>query len=133
MLSVSFAGNALLLLFGLLFIFHLLVLFEAIPYDIVWAGKIKGRRYLRKMESISLLVLGLAAMIVSLRMGYINFFKNPDVINIGMWILFAFFTLNTIGNLTAKSPIEKYGFGMLTIMMALLALRLALAPLAYQS
>ncbi|MEZ5044721.1 MAG: hypothetical protein R2828_32795 [Saprospiraceae bacterium] len=113
-ISISFAGNVLLLLLGLLFIFHLLVLFRVIPYDIVWAGKINSRKELIRMESISLLVSVVAAIIVSLKMGYLNFLQYPTIINIGIWILFVFFNLNTIGNLTAKSPIEKYGFSFLT-------------------
>lgn len=128
MLSISLAGNALLLLFGLLSVFHLLVLFGFIPYDIVWAGKIKDQKHLVKMESISLLVLVVAAMIVSLKMGYLNFLQHPTIISIGIWVLFAFFVLNAIGNLTAKNPIEKYGFGLLTVVLALLAFSLAMAP-----
>lgn len=127
-ISTSLAGNTLLLIFGLLFIFHLLVLSGTIPYSIVWAGKIKNQKDLVKMEYISLLVLVVAIIIVSLKMGYLNFLPYPTIINIGMWILFAFFVLNTIGNLTAKKPIEQYGFGFLTLVIALLALTLALAP-----
>jgi len=125
-INISFAGNTLLLLFGLLFIFHWLILFEIMPHDIVWAGKIKDRNHLVKMESISLLVLVAATIIISLKMGYLNFIKNSTIINIGMWVLFAFFLLNTIGNLTAQSPIEKYGFGLLTLLIALLVLRLSI-------
>lgn len=126
MISISFTGKILLFLFGLLFIFHLLVLFGVIPYDIVWAGKIQDPKEMVQMESISLLVLLVAAMIVSLKMGYLNFLHYPTIINIGIWVLVAFFALNTIGNLTAKSPIEKYGFGLLTLIIALLVLRLAI-------
>ena len=124
-LSIGFTGNALLLLLGLLFIFHWLVLFGMIPYDIVWAGKIKNRKQLVKMESISILVLILTGMIVCLKMEYLNFSLRPTG---GMWFTFVLFTLNTIGNLTAKNPIEKYGFGLLTIVIALLSFRLAIAP-----
>lgn len=127
-ISIGFAGNALLLFFGLLFIFHWLVLFGMIPYDIVWAGKIKNRKQLVKMESTSILVLILAGMIVCLKMDYLNFPPHPSIANAGMWVLFVFFTLNTIGNMTAKNPLEKYGFGLLTMVIALLTLRLAIIP-----
>ncbi len=127
MISVTFAGNVLLLLFGLLFIFHLFILSGHLPYHIVWAGRIKNRAALLKMESVSLLVLVLASIIVCLKMEYLSFLPYPTIINIGVWVLFAFFVLNTIGNLTAKSPFEKYGFGVLTLIIALLALRLALS------
>lgn len=128
MINIFFAGKALLLILGLLFVFHLLVLFGVIPYDIVWAGKITNGKQLFTMEALSLLILVMAAMIVSLKMGYLNILQNSAITSIGMWVLFALFALNTIGNLTAKEPIEKYGFGLLTAVMALLALRLAIAP-----
>ena len=127
MLSISFAGNTLLLIFGLLFVFHLLVLSGKIPFDIVWAGKIKNRKELVIMESISLLVLVAATMIVCLKMGYLNILQHPTIKTVGMWILFTFFVLNTFGNLTAKNPLEKYGFGLLTFIIAMLVLRLAIA------
>ena len=71
MRNVSLAGNILLFLFGLLFIFHLLVLSGIFPYDIVWAGKISSREEMIRMESISLFLLAIAIMVVVLRMEYL--------------------------------------------------------------
>ena len=122
----NLAGNTLLIILGLLIVFHLLVMAGIVPYDIVWAGKINNRNQLLRMESISLVVLALAILMVALRMGYLTFINYPGVINGGMWVLFAFFLLNTFGNLTAKSPIEKYGFGTLTLLMSLCFLALAI-------
>lgn len=127
MISVLFAGNILLMLFGLLFIFHLLVISSFIPYNIVWAGKISNRKAMIRMESISLFLLAIATIVVALRMGYLQLAIHPKVIQIGIWMLFALFTLNTIGNFTAKNPIEKYGFGLLTMVIMLLLLQIAIA------
>ncbi len=127
MISYKSAGNTLLFIFGLLFIFHLLILFHVLPYDIVWAGKINDREQLVKFESVSIIILMLSTVIVAQKLGYLNFAIKPKVTQIGIWILFAFFTLNTIGNSFAKNPIEKYGFGFLTFVMMLLILRIAIA------
>ena len=126
LLNPNLAGNILLILLALLVVFHLLVIAGIIPYNIVWAGKINNRTQLLRMESISLVVLALASILVALRMEYLTFLNYPSVINGGMWVLFAFFLLNTLGNLTAKSPIEKYGFGTLTLLMSLCCLVLAI-------
>ncbi|MGD1894408.1 MAG: hypothetical protein ACFB15_27910 [Cyclobacteriaceae bacterium] len=115
-------GNTLLIILGLLIIFHLLVIAGIIPYGIVWAGKINNRAQLLRMESISLVVLVLAILLVALRLEYLTFLNYPAIINGGVWGLFAFFLLNTLGNLTAKSPVEKYGFGALTLLMSLCCL-----------
>lgn len=122
----NLAGNTLLITLGLLIVFHVLVIAGIIPHSIVWAGKINSRAQLLRMESISLVVLALAILLVTLRMEYLAFIDSPAVINGGMWVLFAFFLLNTLGNLTAKSPIEKYGFGTLTLLMSLCCLVLAI-------
>jgi hypothetical protein len=122
----NLVGNILLTLLGLLVAFHLLVIAGVIPYSVVWAGKINSRTQLLRMESISLVVLVLAILLVALRMEYLTFLSYPAVINGGMWVLFVLFLLNTLGNLTAKSPIEKYGFGTLTLLMSLGCLVLAI-------
>ena len=122
----NLVGNVLLTLLSLLVVFHLLVITGIIPHGIIWAGKINSRAQLVRMESISLVVLALAILLVALRMEYLTFLKYPAVVNGGMWVLFVFFLLNTLGNLTAKSPIEKYGFGTLTILMSLCCLVLAI-------
>lgn len=122
----NLAGNTLLIILGLLIVFHLLVMAGIVPYDIVWAGKINSRAQLLRMETISLVVLALATLMVALRMDYLAFLDAPTVVDVGMWVLFAFFLLNTFGNLTAKSPIEKYGFGTLTLLMSLCCLVLAI-------
>lgn len=126
MTIVLLAGNILLILFGLLFIFHLFVLSSFIPYNIVWAGKISNRKEMIRMESISLLLLAIAAIVVALRMEYLQWAISPKIIQIGIWVLFVFFTLNTLGNFTAKNAIEKYGFGLLTMIIMLLLLQIAI-------
>jgi len=126
LIGVRAAGNILLVLFGMLFVFHLLVLTGVIPYNIVWAGEIANKTDLIKMETISLVVLILASLVITLRMEYLRLGISPLIIRIGNWILFVFFLLNTLGNLTAVSPIEKYGFGLLTILISILLLKLAI-------
>ena len=119
-------GNLLLTLLGLLFVFHLLIIAGIVPYGIVWAGKIQNRQQMLRMETVSLIVLTLAVFLVLMRVGYLQWVENPLVLQGGMWLLFAFFTLNTLGNMTAKNPFEKYGFGSLTILLAACCLVLAL-------
>ena len=133
MRNVSLAGNILLFIFGLLFIFHLLVLSGIIPYDIVWAGKISNREEMIRMESISLFLLAIAIMVVVLRMEYLPLNVPAKINRIGIGALVVLFTLNTIGNFTAKHPLEKYGFGLLTFVITLLLLQLAIVPQNYQS
>jgi hypothetical protein len=123
-ISIELAGYILLIILGLLIIFHILIVVGIVPYNIVWAGKIKSKKELLLMESISLFISVMAMIIVGSKTKNLIFIEDPTIVNIGMWILLALFIFNTIGNLTAKSPIEKYGFGTLTILISFLVLRI---------
>jgi hypothetical protein len=125
-ISIELAGYILLIILGLLIIFHILIVVGIVPYNIVWAGKIKSKKELLLMESISLFISVMAMIIVGSKTKNLIFIEDPTIVNIGMWILLALFIFNTIGNLTAKSPIEKYGFGTLTILISFLVLRIVI-------
>lgn len=120
MLQIKFAGQGLIIISSLLVIFHILVLSGIIPFDIVWAGRIKTYNDLVKLESTSLLILSLFIILVALKIKLIHFNIHPTIIKYGMWFYFIFFILNTVGNLTAQHPFEKYGFSFLTLLITLL-------------
>ncbi|MEM0994572.1 MAG: hypothetical protein AAGI49_16175 [Bacteroidota bacterium] len=126
MLSLPLASSILLFLFTALLLFHLFVLFEIVPYSIIWAGKAKNRSEMLRMEIVSIIVTLLAATVVALHANYIPNALPTNLLDIAIWVLFAFFVLNTFGNLTAKHPLEKYGFVVLTAILALLLLNIAL-------
>jgi len=48
------------------------------------------------------------------------------LITIGMWVVFAYLVLNTLGNFASGVSAETWFFGPLTIVMVLSALRLAI-------
>ncbi|MCB9207511.1 MAG: hypothetical protein H6610_11180 [Ignavibacteriales bacterium] len=123
-ISIELAGYILLITLGLLIIFHILIVVGKVPYNIVWAGKIKSKKELFLMESISLFISLMAVIIVGSKTKNLIFIEDQTIVNTGMWILLALFVFNTIGNLTAKNPIEKYGFGTLTILISFLVLRI---------
>ncbi|HEY9088295.1 MAG TPA: hypothetical protein VIO36_09020 [Anaerolineaceae bacterium] len=127
LLSARLAGNLLLILFGLLIGFHLLVLFNLLPEDIVWGGRAaSGPAQARTLELVSLVLTVLFAGVVSAKIGYIEAGKWGRVVNIALWVIFAYLVLNTLGNLVAISSLEKLIFTPLTLLAALLVLRLAL-------
>jgi hypothetical protein len=47
------------------------------------------------------------------------------VVHVGMWLVFAYFTLNIIGNLASSSSIEKLVFTPISIVLAVFAWRVA--------
>ena len=128
LIPVRVAGYILLIAFGLLVIFHLLILAGVVPADIVWGGRIgDSAANLFALEIFALVTSLLFGAIVAAKMGLILAGRFTRAINIGVWILFGYMLLNTAGNLAASTTTEKL-FAPLTIILALCALRLALEP-----
>jgi len=126
-ISAKLAGNILLVALGIVFIFHILVLLRVLPADIVWGGQIRGMQTnLVTLESIALLVTLLFMLIVAAKTGYINVGKLSGAVNIGVWLIFVFLLLNTLGNLASGVSFETMLAAPITIILALCALRLAI-------
>jgi hypothetical protein len=127
LISAKLAGNILLFSLGLLFIFHILVLLKIIPADVVWGGQIKGvPANLVTLETVALLVTAVFILIVATKVGYVQAGKLSGAINVGVWLIFAYLLLNTLGNLASGISLEKLLFAPITIILALCALRLAI-------
>jgi hypothetical protein len=127
LISAKLAGNILLASMGLLLIFDFLVLFKVIPADIVWGGQINSSSSnLVTLEIIALAVTLLFMTIIAMKTGYIKSGKFAGVINAGMWIVFAYLVLNTVGNLASGVSFENLVFAPITIILAFCVLRLAL-------
>jgi hypothetical protein len=125
-ISVDTTGNVLLVLFGLLAVFHILILFNLLPSTIVWGGRAGSSSSSRALLIVSLIFNVLFAMIVAAKIGYIEVGGLSRVINIFLWIIFAYLLLNTAGNLASSSSLEKLLFTPITIVAALLVLRLTI-------
>ena len=127
LISAKLAGNILLFSLGLLFIFHVLVLLKVIPAGIVWGGQIKGvPANLVTLETVALLVTAVFILIVAAKTGYLQAGKLSGAVNVGVWLIFAYLLLNTLGNLASGISLEKLLFAPITIILALCALRLSI-------
>lgn len=126
LISQKQAINILIALLTAVLIFHALVLTGIIPYAIVWAGKISTEAEIRKLEVISILVNAFAILILVLKADYIKHKISGKIINAIILLLAVLFSLNTIGNLFAKSGFELYFFAPLTFILAVLCLRIVI-------
>ena len=127
LISAKLAGNILLAALGLLLIFHILVLLRVIPADIVWGGMMQGgQANLSMLETIALLVTLLFILIVAAKTGYLQAGKLSGVVNVGVWLIFVFLVLNTLGNLASGVSFENLTAAPVTIILALCAFRLAI-------
>ena len=124
------AVNLSLLLFGLFAIFHLVIilgilLFDYVPIDYLWGGRMQTKEQLMGFELISLFLMLFCTLLVLIKSRRI---KAPGFLQFAtvlLWILFVLFTLNTVGNVFAKTTFEKF-FAIVTAILAMLFLRLGL-------
>ena len=125
-ISLKLAGNLSIAIMALLMIFHILMLSGLLPSDIVWGGHQTGAESMQQMELASLAITCFFLFIIMLKMNYIPFKIHKNVITIVLWLMFAWFLLNIIGNLAAATVLEKAIFTPISIVLMLLILRLAI-------
>ncbi len=125
--SPKLTGGILLLALALLAILHVLILFGIVPAGIAWGGQVGGSPgNLVVLETIALLVTLLFALIVAVKASFIRTIRFKRAAGLGIWLVFVYFVLNTVGNLASGVTAERLLFAPITILLAVLALRMAL-------
>jgi len=127
LISVKLVGNLLLISLGLLVIFDILILLNVLPSNIVWGGQIKDpAANLSVLELIALVVTFIFAIVIAAKMDYIKAGGFKKAVNIGVWIIFAYLILNTLGNIASGVSFENLIFAPITLALAFCAFRLAI-------
>jgi hypothetical protein len=107
---------------GLLFsviLFHICIIVKIIPYNIAWGGRLTNDNEMYVFESISILINIFLSWLLLMKGEFVQFKFPNKTINLILWIFFALFILNTVGNLFAKTNFEKL-FALLTGLSAIL-------------
>ncbi|MEG0851382.1 MAG: hypothetical protein RSF34_11125 [Flavobacterium sp.] len=106
-------------LLSVVIIFHLCILAKIIPYEIARGGKLQSTEEMYVLEITSIIINLFLGFILLIKGGYIKFFLKQKILNFILWIFLILFILNTIGNIIAKSKLEK-SFALLTLALAFL-------------
>lgn len=118
------AIDLVLVILSMVSVFHLLVLTEVIPYNIVWAGKINSVSEMRVFEFFSLTINAVIILVIAIKANYLKWNVPVKIVNGFIWVIFFLFSLNTIGNLLAATNFEKFVFTPMTFILAVLCLRI---------
>jgi hypothetical protein len=108
-------------------IFHLLVLVQIIPFDVVWAGRLKTVEEMVVFEMISITINIVLLVILLVKSNYVKRGARDQWVNLALWAFALLFLLNTIGNLFSKTSLETYIATPLTFVSFLFCARLTLA------
>lgn len=124
-MKLKIASSLLILLFSLTIVFHLLILLKVIPYAIAWGGRLQNDSEMFVFEGVSIALNALFLFISITKYKQIKLDKSSKFINVMLWIIFALFALNTIGNLFSINSFEKMVFTSITIVLAIACFILA--------
>jgi len=100
-------------------LFHVLILVKIIPYKITWGGRLKNDSQMYAFEIISILINLFLSLVLLIKANMVRDIFSSKTVDIILWIFLLLFMLNTIGNLFAKTLLEKC-FTFLTIVSAAL-------------
>lgn len=103
----------------LIILFHIFIIAKIVPYDITWGGRLTNDNEMYVFEAISILINVFLSWLLLMKANLVKFKFSNQVVNIILWIFFAIFILNTIGNIFAKTVFEKF-FAILTGLSAIL-------------
>jgi hypothetical protein len=127
LVSANTAGRLLFVLLAFLAVFHVLILLKIVPLGSAWGGQAAdSSANLIVLELLALVVILLFALVVRAKLKLIRIARSGKAIDFGLWLTAFYFLLNTVGNVLSKVPLENFLFAPLSLIMTLLAIRLAL-------
>ena len=100
-------------------LFHICIILKIITYNIAWGGRLTNDAEMYVFETTSILINIFLFIILLMKGNIIEYKLSDKVITIILWIFFAIFILNTIGNIFAKTTFEQL-FSILTGLSAIL-------------
>ncbi|AKD02433.1 hypothetical protein POKO110462_10430 [Pontibacter korlensis] len=123
----SIATSGIIVILSCIVLFHVLVMLGIIPFGIVWGGRLKSSSQMLMFEITSIIINLTMLTVVGVHAGVLNVRVNRKVVKSALWVMFALFLLNTVGNLFSNNETEKLIFTPLTILLSLFCLRLAVS------
>ena len=111
---------------GAMVVFHTLVVAGVLPTNIVMGGRVDDSAQVRKMEIGAIVMTLVAGLVFALRWRSIASGSPSLILAIAIWAITGLFALNTVGNLFAKTIVERATMTPLTLLLVLAGLRLAL-------
>lgn len=100
-------------------LFHLGIIIKLIPYQITWGGRLKNDTEMYIFESVSILINLFLSLVLCMKGNYISYKLSDKLITLVLWLFIILFALNTLGNLFAKTILEKT-FALLTLILSFL-------------
>jgi len=108
-----------LYLLAAVILFHLCIMLKIVSYEITWGGRLKNESEMYVFETISIIINLYLFLTLLIKGNYIKRLISMKKVNVTLWVFFAVFLLNTIGNIISKTYFEKF-FALLTLFFSIL-------------
>jgi hypothetical protein len=126
LISFQKAFIGVIILNALVIVFHFCVLFQIIPFTIVWGGRLNSVEEMLVFELISISI-NIAIILVVFKKGkHVKLAQKSRFINGVVWLFSGIFLLNTIGNLFAETQLEMIIMTPVTALLCFFCVRIAM-------
>lgn len=120
-MEVSKSANlVLIVLFLLLLILHFLIVFKAVPYSLIWGGRLKTVKEMYWFEIFSILLNFIFLFFTIEWAGLTNLSMPLKIQKLSQWLILMFFLFSSVGNIFSKNRIEKLVFAPLALFITIL-------------
>lgn len=106
--------KTLIVIYSIITVFHSCILLKIIPYNITWGGRLQNDQEMYVFETTSIAINLFLIWILLMKGDFVQYKFPVKVIHVILWIFVVVFTLNTVGNIFAKTLLEK-AFTLLTL------------------
>ena len=106
-MNLKLTINLLLWLIAMVVLFHLAILTKLIPYEVTWGGRLSDDSEMYMFEGVSIIIVVILGFTLLIKGEYILSSIPLKVVNTILWIFFAVFSLNTLGNIFSETIFEK--------------------------
>lgn len=96
-----------LILLVAVILFHLSIILKIVPYEFTWGGLLKLDAEMYIFETVSILINLFLGTILMVKGHYLRPILPAQVVRVILSAFLVLFSLNTVGNLLAKTTFEK--------------------------
>ncbi|MFN3848102.1 MAG: hypothetical protein ACK4NY_01680 [Spirosomataceae bacterium] len=111
--------------FSLVLIFQLCLIIGVIPYEYTWGGRLKSENEMYVFVSISILLNLIFLLTILKTANQISWNIPKTAIKTILWFMVVIFALNTVGNLFAKTYLEKFIATPITLLLSIMCYKIA--------
>ena len=106
--------------------YHFLIITQIVPYANAWGGRLPNLQAMYIFEAISVLMQLIFLAIATMKHRNVAGKKTQKALSYALFFLSALLLLNTFGNIFSTSRFEAILFTPITLVMSVVAFRLAL-------